>query len=73
MKVIINLPIIYHKINPKISYYMYKTGEIVGYKKTYKKQRVAIIQFYDLTRVWILENELKDFKNKDINKNAIFS
>lgn len=67
MKVIINLPTIYHKLNPIILYYIYKNGEIVGYQNINSKNKVAIIQFYDLTRVWILENELKYFtQNKKI-------
>nr|YP_010865247.1 cytochrome b6-f complex subunit [Campylaephora boydenii]WGT74209.1 cytochrome b6-f complex subunit [Campylaephora boydenii] len=51
----------YHKLNPKILYYMYTYGEIVGYKNIYNEDRVIIIQFYDFTRMWILNNELKYF------------
>ena len=51
----------YHKLNPQILYYMYTYGKIVGYKNIYKKHKVAIIEFYDLTRIWILNNELTYF------------
>lgn len=66
MKVLINLPFIYHKLNPIILHYIYKNGEIVGYHNIDSKKKVAIIQFYDLTRIWILENELKYFIQKTI-------
>ena len=51
----------YHKLNPKILYYMYKSGKIVGYKNIYKEHKVIIIQFYDLMRIWILSSEIKYF------------
>lgn len=57
----INLKKMYYKLNPKILYYMYKYGEIVGYKNIYKQHKVTIIQFYDLTRIWILDKEIKYF------------
>ena len=57
----IKLNKMYHKLNPKLLYYMYKSGHIVGYKNICKNNKVAIIQFYDLTRIWILKNELKYF------------
>jgi hypothetical protein len=61
MNKLINLQKMYHKLNPTILYYMYKSGEIVGYKNIYEKHQVTIIQFYDLTRIWLLSSELKFF------------
>jgi len=61
MNKVINLKKMDHKLNPKILYYMYTYGEIVGYKNICKTNKVAIIQFHDLTRIWILNNELKYF------------
>ena len=61
MNKIMNLKKMYYKLNPKILYYMYTYGKIVGYKHIYKKYKVTIIQFYDFTRIWILQNEFKYF------------
>nr|YP_009296942.1 cytochrome b6-f complex subunit [Ceramium japonicum]AOM66285.1 cytochrome b6-f complex subunit [Ceramium japonicum] len=51
----------YYKLNSKILYYKYKSSKIVGYKSIYKKNKVVIIQFCDLTRIWILSNEIQYF------------
>lgn len=56
-----------YKLQPQILYYLYKSGKIVGYKNINKINKVTIIQFYDLTRIWILSHELKYFM-KYINK-----
>nr|QCI04503.1 cytochrome b6-f complex subunit PetP [Antithamnion hubbsii] len=45
--------------NIKITQYIYQTGKIVGYKKIYNNMIVPLIQFKDLTRIWILPNEIK--------------
>ncbi len=47
------------QINIKIAQYIYQTGKIVGYKKIYNNMIVPLVQFQDLTRIWILPNEIK--------------
>ena len=45
--------------NIKITQYIYQSGKIVGYKKIYNNIIVTLIQFKDLTRIWMLPNEIK--------------
>nr|QCI05269.1 cytochrome b6-f complex subunit PetP [Centroceras clavulatum] len=56
----------FYKLNPLIFNYIYKSGKIVGYKRTKDNQNAFIIQFQDLTRIWMFKNEIKFINNSEI-------
>lgn len=52
-----------YKLNPLIFSYIYKSGRIVGYKRMKGNINIPIIQFQDLTRIWMFKHEIQFTNN----------